>query len=113
MYDKDLFAIMHRQKAEELPPWKRDHKHINHQPLHYLQSQSKMQQVKHYKWLGFLQQFHLLIKYKKWATNKIACMLSGPLLNKIAEIGVIMQLEPLTCDLISEDCEGDEDFKGI
>lgn len=40
-------------------------------------------------------------------------MLSGPLLNKIAEIGVIMQLEPLTCDLISEDCEGDEDFKGI
>jgi hypothetical protein len=77
--------------------------HTNHQPLQSLQSQSKMQQVRHYKWMGFLQQFHLLIKYKKGATNKLVGMLSQPPLKKIATIGMLMQLEPFTHDLLSED----------
>jgi hypothetical protein len=27
--------------------------HIDHQPLQYLQAQSKLQQTRHYKWMGF------------------------------------------------------------
>jgi len=70
MYDKDLFAIV-----QEVKKWKHyllgkeTIIHTDHQPLQYLQSQSKMQHVRHYKWLGFLKQFHLLIKYKKEVTN--------------------------------------------
>jgi hypothetical protein len=29
--------------------------HTNHQQLQYLQAHSKLQQTKHYKWMGFLQ----------------------------------------------------------
>jgi len=29
--------------------------HTDHQPLKYLQTQSKLQQTKHYKWMIFLQ----------------------------------------------------------
>jgi hypothetical protein len=72
-----------------------------------------MQQVRHYKWLGFLQQFHLLIKYKKGVMNRLANMLSRPPLKKIATIGMIMQLEPFTHELLSEYYEGDEDFRGV
>jgi hypothetical protein len=72
-----------------------------------------MQQVRHYKWLGFLQQFHLLIKYKKGVTNKLVDMLSQPPLKKIAIVGMLMQLEPFTHDLLSEYYQRDEDFKGI
>ena len=55
--------------------------HIDHQPLHYLQSQSKLQQSRHFRWMGFLQQFHLVIRYKKGIYNKVADMLSRPILN--------------------------------
>jgi hypothetical protein len=52
--------------------------HTNHQPLHYIQAQTKLQQYRHYKWMGFLQQFHLVIKYKKGTSNKVVDMLSRP-----------------------------------
>jgi hypothetical protein len=114
MYDKDLFAIVQVvKKWKHYLLGKETIIHMDHQPLQYLQSQSKMQQVRHYKWLGFLQQFHLLIKYKKGAMNKLANMLSWPPLKKIAIVGVIMQLEPFTHDLLSEDYEGDEYFRGV
>ena len=35
---------------------------IDHQPLQYIQSQTKLQQSRHFKWMGFLQQFLLVIK---------------------------------------------------
>jgi hypothetical protein len=40
-------------------------------------------------------------------------MLSQPPLKKIATIGMIMQLEPFTHEILSEDYEGDEDFKEV
>ena len=55
--------------------------HIDHQPLQYLQSQSKLQQSQHLSWMGFLQQFHLVIKYRKGIYNKVADMLSRPIVN--------------------------------
>jgi hypothetical protein len=65
-YDKELFEIVQAvKKWKHYLLGKETIIHTDHQPLQYLQSQRKMQQVRHYKWLGFLQQFHLLIKYKK------------------------------------------------
>ena len=31
--------------------------------------------------MGFLQQFHLVIMYKKWIYNKVADMISRPIVN--------------------------------
>ena len=72
-----------------------------------------MKQVRHYKWLGFLQQFNLLIKYKKGVVNNLTDMLSRPPLEKIAAVGIIMHLEPFTHDLMSEDYEAVGDFRGV
>jgi hypothetical protein len=47
-------------------------------PLQYLQAHNKLQQSRHYRWMGFLQQFHLVIKYKKGTSNKVDDMLSRP-----------------------------------
>ena len=66
--------------------------HIDHQPLQYLQSQTKIQQIGHLRWMGFLQQFHLVIKYKKGIHNKVADMLSRPLMNA----SIILQNSSLT-----------------
>ena len=55
--------------------------HADHQPLQYLKSQTKLQQYRHFRWMGFLQQFHLVIKYKKGISNKVVDMLSRPSLN--------------------------------
>ena len=43
-------------------------------------SQTKLQQSRHYRWV-FLQQFHLVIRYKKGIHNKVADMLSRPIIN--------------------------------
>ena len=50
---------------------------IYHQPLKYLQSKTKLQKSRHFRWMGFLQQFNLVIKYKKGTQNKVVDMLSG------------------------------------
>ena len=55
--------------------------HIDNQPLQYLQTQTKLQQSRHFRWMGFLQQFHLVIRYKKGIQNKVADMLSRPSIN--------------------------------
>ena len=55
--------------------------HTDHQPLQYLQSQSKLQQARHLRWMGFLQQFHLVINYKKGIFNKVADVLSRPIVS--------------------------------
>ena len=55
--------------------------HTDHQPLQYLHSQTKLQQSRHYRWMGFLQQFHFVIRYKKGIHNKVADMLSRQIIN--------------------------------
>jgi len=52
-----------------------------HQTLPYLHSQTKLKQSRNYRWMGFLQQFHLIIRYKKGIHNKVADMLSRPIVN--------------------------------
>ena len=81
-YDKELYAL-----AQSVKNWKyylmgkETVIHIDHQQLQYLHSQTKLQQSRHYRWMGFLQQFHLVIRYKKSIHNKVADMLSRPIIN--------------------------------
>jgi hypothetical protein len=78
-YDKELYALVQSiKKWKHYLLGKETIIHTDHQPLQYLQAQTKLQQYRHYRWMGFLQQFHLVIKYKKGTSNKVADMLSRP-----------------------------------
>jgi hypothetical protein len=63
--------------------------------------------------MGFLQQFHLVIKYKKGSTNKLADMLSRPPTSKITALGTLMHMDPFTHDAYKEAYTEDEDFKEV
>lgn len=56
--------------------------HTNHHPLQYLQYQSKLQQSRHFRWMGFLQQLHLVIRYKKGIYNKVADIIYRPIISE-------------------------------
>ena len=80
--------------------------HIDHQPLQCFQSQTKLQQSRHFRWMGFLQQFHLVIKYKKGINNKVVDMLSRPSLNA----SIILQSSSLAHEIYIEQYARDNDF---
>ena len=63
--------------------------------------------------MGLLQQFHLLIKYKKSRTNKLEDMLSRPPTSKIIALGTLMHIEPFTHDAYKEAYTKYEDFKEV
>ena len=78
-YDKKLYALVQSvKKWKHYLMGKEKIIHTDHQPLQYLQSQTKLQQSKHFRWMGFLKEFHLVIGYKKGIHNKVADMLSRP-----------------------------------
>jgi hypothetical protein len=53
-YKKELYALVHDVKNwKHYLMGKETIIHIDHQPLHCLQAQSKLQQSRHYKWMGF------------------------------------------------------------
>jgi hypothetical protein len=62
---------------------------------------------------GFLQQFHLVIKYKKGNTNRLEDMLSRPPTSKIISLGTLMHMDPFTHDAYREAYIEDEDFKEV
>jgi hypothetical protein len=80
-YDKELYALVQSvKKWKHYLLGKETIIHINHQPLQYLQAHTKLKQSRHYRCMGFLQQFHLVIKYKNGTSNKVADMISRPLI---------------------------------
>jgi hypothetical protein len=83
--------------------------HTNHQPLKYLQEKTKFQQSRNYRWICFLQQFHLVIKYKKGTSNKVDDMLSRPPI--VASI--VLNNTSLSHDRYVEQYSIDEDFKEV
>lgn len=86
-YDKELYALVQSvKKWKHYLIGKETVIHTNHQPLRYLHSQTKLQESKHYRGMGFLQQFHLFIRHKKGIHNKVADMLSKPIINAYAYI---------------------------
>jgi hypothetical protein len=81
-YDNELYALVQSvKKWKHYLLGKETIIHTDHQPLQYLQSQSKLQQARHFRWKGFLQQFHLVIRYKKGIFNKVTDMLSRPIVS--------------------------------
>jgi len=96
-YDKELYALVPAvKKWKHYLMGKEPIIHTDHQPLQYLQAQSELKQTTHYKWMGFLQWFHLVIKYKKGSTNKLADMLlSRPPTPKITALGTLMHMEKM------------------
>jgi hypothetical protein len=63
--------------------------------------------------MGFLQQFHLVIKYKKGTTNKLVGVLSRPPTSKITALETMMHMDPFTHDAYKEAYIEDEDFKEV
>jgi hypothetical protein len=109
-YDKELYALVQSvKKWKHYLLGKETIIHTDHQPLQYLQSQSKLQQARHFRWMGFLQQFHLVIKYKKGVFNKVADMLSRP----IVSASVILKQSPIMHESYVEQYALDADFKDV
>jgi hypothetical protein len=55
-YDKELYALVQSvKKWKHYLLGKETIVHTDHQPLQYLQSQTKLQQARHFSWMGFLQ----------------------------------------------------------
>jgi hypothetical protein len=52
--------------------------HTEHHPLIFINSQLKIQEQRHLKWASYIQQFHLVIRYKKSTSNKMVDFLSRP-----------------------------------
>jgi hypothetical protein len=114
-YDKELYDL-----AQDVKKWKyylmgkETIIDIDLQPLEYLHAQNNLQQIKHYvKCVGFLQQFHLIIKYKKGNTNKLEDMISRKPTSNIAYLGILMDTESFTHDAYIWEYIEDEDFKEV
>ena len=109
-YDKELYALVQSvKKWKHYLIGKETIIHTDHQPLQYLQSQTKLQQSRHFRWMGFLQQFHLVIKYKKGTSNKVADMLSRPPISA----SVILHNASLSFESYAEKYANDDDFKEV
>lgn len=59
--------------------------------------------------MGFLQQFHLVIKYKKGASNKVVNMLSLPPIFA----SVVLQNVSFSLEIYAEQYANENDFKEI
>ena len=54
-YDKELYALVQSVKNwKHYLMGKEMIIHTDHHPLQYLQSQTKLQQARHFRWMGFL-----------------------------------------------------------
>ena len=83
--------------------------HTDHQPLQYLQSQTMLQQSRYFRWMGFRQQFHLVIRYNKCIYNKVVDMLSRP----IVSAATILKNNSVFHDIYVERCALDSDFQDV
>jgi hypothetical protein len=109
-YDKELYALVQSvKKWKHYLMGKETIIHTDHQPLQYLHSQTKLQQSRHYRWMGFLQQFHLVIRYKKGIHNKVADMLSRPIINA----STILKHNSVMHESYIEQYAQDVDFKDV
>jgi hypothetical protein len=109
-YDKELYALVQSvKKWKHYLLGKETIVHIDHQPLQYLQSQTKLQQARHFRWMGFIQQFHLVIRYKKGIYNKVVDMLSRPIISA----SVILKHSPIMHESYVEQYALDTDFNEV
>jgi hypothetical protein len=79
IYDKEMYSIVqacHQWRHYIL--WKETFIHTDHKPLHFMQTQGKLQNDCHQKWSTYLQKLHLNIKYKIGGINCVVDYLSKP-----------------------------------
>eukprot|EP01018_Ginkgo_biloba_P034534 Gb_39692 [translate_table: standard] len=84
--------------------------HSDHKPLQYLQTQSKRHNARHLKWVTYLQQFNIVIKYKKGVKNRIVDFLSRP---PISTLSSFVQLDKFDFADFKELYKDDKDFSYI
>ena len=109
-YDKELYALVQSvKKWKHYLIGKETIIHTDHQLLQYLQSQSKLQQSRHFRWMGFLQQFHLVIRYKKGIYNKVADIISRPIINS----SIILKHNSVMHESYVEQYAYDSDFQDV
>jgi hypothetical protein len=109
-YDKELYALVQSvKKWKHYLLGKETIVHTDNQPLQYLQSKTKLQQARHFRWMGFLQQFHLVIRYKKGIYNKVVDMLSRPIISA----SIILKHSPIMHESYVEKYALDTDFKEV
>jgi hypothetical protein len=109
-YDKELYALVQSvKKWKHYLLGKETIIHTDHQPLQYLQSQTKLQQARHFIWMSFLQQLHLVIRYKKGIFNKVDDMLSRPIISA----SVIIKKSPIMHASYVKQYALDTDFKEV
>jgi len=81
-YDRELYTLVQSvKKWKHYLISKETIIHTNHQSLQYLQPHTMLQKAHQFRWMGFFQQFHLVIKYKKGANKKVVDMISCPLIS--------------------------------
>ncbi|CAL2259851.1 unnamed protein product [Prunus armeniaca] len=110
-YDKELYAM--HQAVKHWRAYllgKEVVVHSDHKPLQFLTTQSKLQQARHMKWMSYLQQFSIVIKYKKGATNKLADMLSRPPTPVSSALLVAMKIQPIVPSEYAKGYDTDADF---
>ena len=108
--EKELYALVQSlKKWKHYLMGKETIIHTDHQTLQYLQSQKNIQQSRHYRWMVFFQQFHLVIRYKRGTSNKVADMLSRPLVSA----SIVLKNDSLDHDSYIEQYANDEYFKDV
>jgi hypothetical protein len=109
-YDKELYALIQSvKKWKYYLMGKEKIIYRDHQPLQYLQSQTKLQQSRHFRWMGFLQQLHFVIRYKKGIQNKVPNVLSRLFVNA----SIVLQHSSLAHESYIEQYARDEYFKDV
>ncbi|KAF5184174.1 Transposon ty3-i gag-pol polyprotein [Thalictrum thalictroides] len=110
-YDKELYVLHQVVKHWKIYLLGKEVVvHSDHKPHQFLTTQSKLQQARHMKWMSYLQQFNIVIKYKKRVTNKLTDMLSRPPSPVSSALLVFMRVEPLTAPHLVQQYHIDKDF---
>ena len=86
-YEKEMYAIV-----QDLMEWrhyilgKETVILTDHKPLQFTPTQSKLQTTRKLKWINYLQQFQLVIKYRKGKSNATADCLGRPSITLLSTI---------------------------
>jgi hypothetical protein len=80
-YDKELYALVQSvKKWKHYLLGKETIVHIDHQPLQYLHSQTKLQQARHFRWMGFYNNFTWSSGIRRAFITKLLICFQGLLL---------------------------------
>lgn len=110
-YDKELYVIVQAcKKWKHYILGKETIIHIDHKPLQILQTQGKLKNDRHQRWLTYLQQFYLNIYHKKGSTNKVVDCLTRP---PIAGVSMMLESCGHKIENFTRLCENYNEFSNV